>query len=138
LTVPSPTLIYRLTHVDNIPWILTNGLHCVNSGVKDPHFVAIGNPDLIEKRSTRSVPIPPGGVLDDYVPFYFCTHSLMLYNVHTGYNVKQAHQSQIAYLVCSVEQVQQCDCGFVFTDRHAYPRNAVYSTNPQDLGVCRT
>lgn len=56
-----------------MPWILANGLHCGTSNVQDPNFVQIGNADLIAKRRQRIVPIPPGGVLEDYIAFYF-TH----------------------------------------------------------------
>ena len=44
----------------------------------------IGNPDLIDKRTHRIVPAPPGGTLSDYVPFYFTLYSPMLYNIKTG------------------------------------------------------
>jgi hypothetical protein len=46
-------LIFRITHVDNIPWILDYGLHCRNSKVFDPNYHEIGNPDLIDKRAHR-------------------------------------------------------------------------------------
>jgi hypothetical protein len=58
-------------HVDNVPWTLLNGVHCRSSPSFDPIFISIGSPDLIQKRKTRVVPIPPGGHLSDYVPFYF-------------------------------------------------------------------
>ncbi len=35
-------LIFRITHRDNVPWIITNGMHCRNSGIHDPNFVSIG------------------------------------------------------------------------------------------------
>lgn len=38
LDIESAT-IFRLTHVDNVPWILEHGLHCKNSSVQDPDFV---------------------------------------------------------------------------------------------------
>lgn len=38
---------FHITHIDNIPWILKNGLHCANSTTVDPSFRAIGNADLI-------------------------------------------------------------------------------------------
>jgi len=41
-------LIFRITHIDNVPWILRNGLHCASSSVLDPHFRRIGNQELIE------------------------------------------------------------------------------------------
>jgi hypothetical protein len=42
-----------------------------DSILADPDFRNIGNADLISKRETRQVPIPPGGMLSDYIPFYF-------------------------------------------------------------------
>ena len=129
MPVPNPTKIYRITHVDNVRWLLANGLHCVNSGVKDPNFVQIGLPDLIQRRAARVVPTPPGGTLDDYVPFYFGTHSVMLYNVLTGYGVRQVHQQDVVYLVSSVQLLGSNSIRFLFTDRHAYVANAHYSAD---------
>ncbi len=131
--VPNPTRIYRITHVNNVPWLLANGLHCANSATKDPGFVQIGLADLIEKRSSRPVPIPPAGTLDDYIPFYFGTHSAMLYNIHTGYRVQQVHQRDMVYLVSSVQHLAANNIAFVFTNRHAYVANAHYSSNVADL-----
>lgn len=62
--------IWRIVHRDNLPWILNHGLHCGNSGMQSPTWVDIGNKELIDKRSHRSVPLPPYGTLSDYVPFY--------------------------------------------------------------------
>ena len=72
---PDKALIFRITHIANVPWILANGLHCRSSAVQDPNFVEIGNPDLIDKRKHRIVPVPPGGALSDYVPFLL--HSVL-------------------------------------------------------------
>jgi hypothetical protein len=47
-------LIFRIVHRDNVPWIMANGMHCRNGSLLDPSFVAIGNPDLIDKRHDRS------------------------------------------------------------------------------------
>ena len=52
-------LIFRITHIDNVPWILDHGLHCRNSKECDPNFKEIGNAELIGKRSSRLVPVPP-------------------------------------------------------------------------------
>ena len=46
------SLLFRITHIGNVPWILKNGLHCNNSGILDPNFVTIGNPELISKRTS--------------------------------------------------------------------------------------
>jgi|SRR5664279_5593417 len=130
MPIPRPTYIYRITHYRNVPWILDHGLHCRNSPTQDPDFVNIGNRDLVDKRAARVVGVPPGGVLNDYVPFYFCTHSVMLFNIHTrrveGVEVRQ---EEVVYLVSTVEQLQTCQATFIFTDRHAYVQGAAYYTN---------
>ncbi len=57
--------------------------------------------DLIEKRTAHTVPIPPGGSLGDYVPFYFTPWSIMLYNIKTGYN-GVPRQGRVAIVVSSL------------------------------------
>lgn len=133
---PEKALIFRVTHIDNVPWILANGLHCRNSGVFDPHYCEIGNPDLIAKRARRVVPIPPGGTLSDYVPFYFTPYSPMLLNIKTGYGgLKQTPMPDIVITVSSLRILAEQNIPFVFTDRHAYLRTAddSYSNNLADL-----
>ena len=78
-------LIFRVTHRDNVPWMLRNGLHSRKSATQDERYVAIGNQELIDKRHERAVPVQPGGTLSDYVPFYFTPYSPMLYNIRTGW-----------------------------------------------------
>ncbi len=113
--------IFRITHLDNVPWILDNGLHSQNSGTTDPNFVPIGMKDLIDRRSSHPVPIAPHGTLADYVPFYFTPHSMMLLNIKTGYNsVVKRPNSDIAILVSTLPNVAASGAKFVFTDGHAY------------------
>lgn len=130
----SETKIYRITHVNNVPWILDNGLHAPSTGRLDPNFVSIGNPDLIEKRKNREVDAGPGGTLHDYVVFYFGVHSVMLYNIHTGRVVGVgATQRDVVYLVSSVERIRDVGARFVFSDRHAYVATAEFFSEPAEL-----
>lgn len=73
---PESAHIFRITHRDNIPWILDHGLHCANSDVRDPNFVPIGNEEVIARRAPRLIQISPGGTISDYVAFYFTPCSL--------------------------------------------------------------
>ncbi len=124
---PEKALIFRIVHVDNVPWILDHGLHCRNSAVFDPHYRNIGNPDLIDRRHTRPVPLPPGGTLSDYVPFYFTPFSIMMLNIKTGYGgVAQVPNDDIVIFVSSLRRVAELGIPFLFTDRHAYPLMARY------------
>lgn len=124
---PERALIWRIVHRENLAWILQHGLHCKNSPARDPNFVTIGNTELIDKRSTRAVPITPGGCLSDYVPFYFTPFSPMMYNIYTGRGgVAQRANQDICILVSSVHRIREVGLGFVFTDRHAYTAMAQY------------
>jgi len=125
---PERALIFRITHVANVPWLLRHGLHCRAAPVRDPAFRAIGSPELIEKRRTRTVPVPPGGSLgEDYIPFYFTPHSPMLLNVKTGYGGVPR-----PILAASLHDLAARDIPFLFTDRHAYLTAAEFHA---DLGA---
>lgn len=131
---PEKALIFRITHRDNVEWILGNGLHCRNSEIADPNFVTIGNTELIDKRSSRRVKIPPGGTLSDYVPFYFTPFSPMLFNIRTGHNgITQRANEEIVILVSSLRELERLGVQFVFSDRHAYLEAAVFSSDLSEL-----
>jgi hypothetical protein len=125
--------IFRITHVDNVPWILANGLCCQNLDRRDPGFREIGHPELIQKRARRAVPIRPGGTLSDYIPFYFTPHSPMLYNIKTGAGVPKLPMREIAILVSALTLVRDAGVSFVFTDRHAYLLAAQFYSDLADL-----
>jgi len=63
--------IFRITHRDNLAWILEHGIASRSTGQLNPNHVNIGDPELIAKRNPSPIPIEPGGTLSDYVPFYF-------------------------------------------------------------------
>jgi hypothetical protein len=118
---PAKALIFRIIHRNNVPWVLDNGLHCRNSTTVDPYYVGIGNPELIDKRSHRTVPCHPGGTLSDYVPFYFTPFSPMLYNIKTGYGgIRKRGNDEIVILASSLHTLSEKNVPFLFTDRHAY------------------
>lgn len=131
---PDKALIFRITHIANVPWLLDHGLHCRSSPKFDPKFRNIGNPDLISKRQTRVVPIPPGGTPADYVPFYFTPYSIMLFNIKTGYGgVPNLPNDDNVTLVSSLRKVAELGLKFVFTDRHAYVQTASFFNSLDDL-----
>jgi len=128
-------LIWRIVHRDNLPWILDNGLHCSNSDVQASDWVNIGSPELIDKRASHRVPLPPGGVLSDYVPFYFTPFSPMLRNIHTGWGgIPKRANEEIVMLVSNLHRVAAHGYPFVFTDSHAYYQWANFYSDLADLG----
>jgi hypothetical protein len=127
-------LIFRIVHLHNVPWLLDHGVHCRNSASVDPDYVSIGNAELITKRSSRQVPVPPGGTLSDYVPFYFTPYSPMMLNIKTGYGgIRKRANEEIVILASSLHRLSKLKVPFVFSDRHAYLQTARFSSNIVDL-----
>jgi hypothetical protein len=75
------------------------------------------------------VDVPPYGSLSDYIPFYFTPYSIMMFNIRTGYGVKQVPNEEIVIFVSSLPYVASHGVQFVFTDQHAYPPMANYFTD---------
>lgn len=119
---PRDAPIYRLIHVDSLDTVLRReGLHAPNAVPDDGlPYRAIHRGDVQESRMRRSVPAGPGGVLLDYVPFYFGARSVMLYQLHKGLVGGHTEgQAALVYLVSSAAAVAASGAGWVFTDGHA-------------------
>ncbi len=117
---PDRALIFRITHRENVRWLLRHGLHCRHANVQDPNYVNIGNFDLIGKRDQHPVKHAMGGTLGDYVPFYFTPFLPMLYNIKTGRGVPMRPMEEIVILATSLHELRKRQIPFIFTDRHAY------------------
>lgn len=117
---PEKARIFRIIHRANLPWVLDHGLHCGNSTIRAEKWVSIGNQDLINTRARWPVTVPPGGLLNDYVPFYFTPFSVMMRNINTGWNgVTRYPNRDILILVSSLHRVAELGLRFLFTDSHA-------------------
>lgn len=125
--------LFRMLHINNLESVLKDGMYAPN--VKhDSSYVNIGDEVLIAQRGEFEIPIAPGGVLSDYVPFYFGGCSPMLLNIKTGYRgVKQRSQSEIVYLCTHIETIIRVCPGWCFTDGHAKNRLTNYYNQVVDL-----
>jgi len=134
---PEKALIFRIVHVANVPWILEHeGLFCRNSPQQDPNYVNIGSIELIDKRSRRVVPVPPGGTLSDYVPFYFTPFSMMMYKIKTGHGgITKRNNQDIVIFVSSIHRLRELGVPFLFTNQHAYPPNTDFYETVEALSV---
>jgi hypothetical protein len=121
-------------HRSNVPWILDHGLQCKNTTIRDPNYLEIGNPDLIQKRTDRSLPVAPHGTLSDYVPFYFTPFSPMMYNIYTGYGgITKRRNDEIVIFKASLHKLKADGVRFLFSDRHAFLATAQFSSDLADL-----
>jgi hypothetical protein len=123
---PEKALIWRIIHRDNLPWVLAHGLHCGNSALRAPNWVSIGNSELIDKRARHAVPVPPGGLLNDYIPFYFTPFSVMMRNIRSGRGgVQQRSNDEIVILVSSLHHITKKGLPFLFTNTCLLPMGLV-------------
>lgn len=123
----NPIHLFRMTHINNIPHILQNGITHKNSQNANNDYVSIGDSSLISTREKKEVAVTNGSnvtikkiVLGNFIPFYFGVRMPMLYVVQHGGNfTTQTPASDIIYLVCSLEKILSIDVEFYFTDGHA-------------------
>lgn len=129
------TLLYRITHIENLPGLLARGYDWSPNLAKAQGIEkrAISHPDIMEKRGKAVVRVPPGGVVADYVPFYFGPKSPMLYAIKQGKVSGYQGQREIIYLVTSAEAVADRGLPFMFTDGHAIISYVNHYTQLGDL-----
>lgn len=121
-------------HIDSLRVVLPRGaLHA-------PHFVpddgltylTIHDLEVQQKRRVKVIPCGPGGVIHDYVSFYFGYLSPMLLKLKSGrvpgYN---EGQHPLIYLVSSAQAIKKSGRCFVFSDGHGI---AAYTSWFDDLG----
>ena len=83
---PTNPKLYHITHVQNLMSILVAG--CISS---DARRIAqalvttnVGMTKIKERRLALEVDCHPGTKVGEYVPFYFCPRSIMLYLLYRG------------------------------------------------------
>jgi len=114
--------IYHITHVSNLAGIVTEGgLHCdATVAARTLSGQSIAHSNIKARRAVTTVPCGPGGLLPDYVPFYFAPRSPMLFVISKGgvETYPSRDQSAVVHLVSSTETISGANLPFVFTDGH--------------------
>ena len=107
-----------MTHIQNLPSIINAGVLYCDKRAQTTNARSIAYVNFKEKRRTKPVPVPPEGVIADYVPFYFAPCSPMLFAIHKGFVDSSLTQSEIVYLTTTIEAIVETGKPFVFTDCH--------------------
>lgn len=122
MPAPRPTRLFHITAIANLPSIWRAGaLLAKNTGAEAGiQYQNIAHRGAQGARARRPVPDPPGGLVHDYVPFYFAPRSPMLYAIHGGkVDGCSWRQADIVHLETTVERATAGDRPFVFYDRNA-------------------
>lgn len=121
---------YHFTHIDNIKSIVESG-GLLSTNLKNKYNIGhhnIANVDIQNRRSEMRVPVGPGGVVHDYVPFYFATRNPMLLGL---LNRKVVDQPYICFIAISIEKL--LDEKVVFTNASANTNNPPEFYNTPDM-----
>ena len=108
---PSKPKIYHITHVDNLTRIIARG-----GLLSDARMLEEGGPDQvigmskIKRRRLEEIEVTchPGTMVGEYVPFYFCPRSVMLYLIYRGNHPEldyRGGQDPIIHLEADLYQV---------------------------------
>jgi hypothetical protein len=120
-------LLYHITHLDNLPAIAQQGGLWAKAHLPADALQAdLADPNIQDRRHSFLVPGTEGRCLHDYVPFYFCPKSPMLYR-------RKEHQREIVYLVSRPSHCVAQRLEWLFTDSHAVTALARYSRDLADL-----
>jgi hypothetical protein len=111
-----------MVHIDNLEVLLRRQAahapnHTPNDGLV---YRTIHKEEVQAKRHEKAISCGPGGVLHDYVPFYFGYCGVMLLNLATGRVAGYSEgQDPLIYLISRVEDVVADGLQCVFTDGHS-------------------
>jgi len=108
---PAKPKIYHITHVDNLTRIITRG-----GLFSDARMLKEGGPDQaigmskIKQRRLKEIEVTcrRGTMVGEYVPFYFCPRSVMLYLIYRGNHPEldyRGGQDPIIHLEADLYQV---------------------------------
>jgi len=119
---PNPVLLYHITAIPNLPGIGAQGA-LQSKGWLAAHGLDYSNIAYQGAQGTRAnkvVPLGPGGVIHDYVPFYFAPRSPMLLTINSGNVHGCAHrQEDIVHFMIKLDDIVKNDLIFVFFNYNA-------------------
>lgn len=82
-------------------------------------YKTIHDTAIQDKRRVRAVSCGPGGVIHDYVAFYFGPLSPMLFQLKSGWVAGYTEgQEPLIYLASTAQRVEAAGYGFAFSDGH--------------------
>jgi hypothetical protein len=110
MSPPPAPYIYHITHVDNLSPILATGGLLSDAAMlaRGGPLATIGMSTIKQRRLRLPVHCHPGDVVGDYVPFYFCPRSIMLYVIHCRNHPELAYrggQAAVVHLAADLHAV---------------------------------
>lgn len=109
MAVPNAPKIYHIVHVDRLAAIARDGL-CSDAAIRQAQALGtvIGMSSIKDRRLRLPVSCHPDTMVGEYVPFYFCSRSIMLYVIYCANHAELAYrggQGPIVHLEADMHEV---------------------------------
>lgn len=144
MTVPAEPRVYHITHVDNLQGIVADRVIWSDAVMVEEGgpAAAIGMSTIKRRRLEElQVRCHPGTFVGEYVPFYFCPRSIMLYLIYMANHPELAYhggQEPIVHLEADlIEAVAWADAEprrWAFSLSNAGARYTEFRNSLEDLG----
>lgn len=133
---PEQTLIYHITDVANLPGILAGGGLSSDVAMAQLNPAVIGYAHIKQRRMTEiRVGCCGNRFVGEFVPFYFCPRSPMLYTINLGNTGRPAGcQSTIVHLVSTLAVGIGQNKPWAISDGNAGAFHTTFSSNLAALG----
>ena len=117
----SKTYLYHITDIENLPGILNAGGLLSDATVGAVNTTVIGYANIKNRRMHEiRVPCCENRFVGQFVPFYFCPRSPMLYSVNKGNTGREVGgQRTIVHLVTSVAHAVALNKPWAFSNGNA-------------------
>lgn len=123
MPAPAPEVVrlFHITDIENLAAICAAGALVAKSvtAAAGGVYKNIAYQGAQGKRALKALPVPPGGTIHDYVPFYFAPRSPMLAAINTGRVPGCTTQEPIVHLETTVARAIADGRSHVFYDRNA-------------------
>ncbi len=136
--------IYHITHVENLPSIVADGCLLSDAAIisRGGSVRQIGMTSIKRRRlAVLEVPCHPGTKVGDYVPFYFCPRSVMLYLIYRRNDPELSYrggQEAIVHLEADLKSVvhwaDNQGVPWAFSRTNAGAKYAEFRTGLHQLG----
>lgn len=141
MTIPADPKIYHIVHVDNLASIVNDGFLWPDAVmVQRKGATVVGNREIKQDRLHLAVNCHRRTCVGDYVPFYFCPRSVMLYVIHKKNHRNVAYregQEPVVHLMADLRASVKWASGigrkWAFTDINAASRAADFYNDLDQL-----
>lgn len=117
--------IFRQVHYSDLPTFLTDGEIRAKNHATPQRCHQVSYQDIVNRRGTNEFNVPNGGVVNDYVPFYFSPITAFTYTISRenvplvspdGAYLRQACEDDRIFMVASLEAFRGSGLFTCFSD----------------------